>query len=323
MAQPSNIETKEPLYDGEQAFKTSALTTALKKVRIRGIKQLGIKFRDNLNLVESMIMLPHALLSLEHYHRALVPYEIQAALKAKIQKKQLSQARKEVFESEVLPKKNAKVKEAIDSAEKAFLVLLQDDWGGLRSTYEALLFSAAVWIWCSFEVLMKELWELSLNYGGKYISKNVVSKLPDLEHGGSIDLLRGRYISLDYLAKYGYNISAKLGSVLVSKFDFTSVNGIKEAYSCAFPKSANMRDALDNKGIIGLEATRSVVVHNAGVVDEDFCKKVNASKPEIGKRLQLNSHKLCYYADSSIEAGVSVITAVSAIVSYAKSLKKE
>jgi hypothetical protein len=323
MAPASDIDTQEPIYDGGDTFKTDALTTGLKKVRIRGIKQLGTKFRDNLKLVESIAMLPHALLAREHYLRALVPYEVQAAVKARLQKKDFAEARKEIFQSQVLPKKRAKVKEAVDSAEKAFLRLLQDDWGGLRSTYEALLFSGTVWIWCSFEVLMKELWELALNYGGDYASKHVVTRLSTLEHAGSTDFLRGRYISLDYLAKHGYNISTKLGTVLSPKFDFTSVNGIKEAYSSAFPKSANIRDALDNKGLIGLEATRSVVVHNAGIIDEEFSKKVNASNSEIGKRLQLSTRKLCDYADSSIDVGLRVMTAVSAILLYAKSPKKQ
>lgn len=323
MALATNIDTKEPIYDGNDHLNTDALSTGLKKVKIKRVKQLGINFRDNLDLVENMVALPHALLSLEHCHRAVVPHEIVAAVKARLQKKDFSEARKEVFESQVLPKAQAIVNQAVDSAENALLNLIQDDWGGLRSTYEALLFSASVWMWCSFEVLMRELWELALNYGGTYASKNVVSKLPRLEHRGSIELLRGRYISLDYLAKHGYNISEKLGSALSSKFDFTSVNGIKEAYLCAFPKSANIRDALEDKGIIRLEATRNVVVHNAGVIDEDFCKKVNASKSQIGKRLQLNTHKLFDYGNSTIDAGLNVIKAVSAILSYAKSLKHQ
>jgi len=319
----SDVNIEELIYDGKDALETDALSTGLKKIKIKGIKQLGINFRDNLKLVESMVALPHALLSLEHYQRSLVPHEIVAAVKSRIQKREFSETRKEVFESDVLPKVQAMTNEAVDSAEKAFLGLLQDDWGGLRSTYEALLFSGSVWMWCSFEILTRELWELALNYGGSYASKNVVSKLPELEHGGGIDLLRGRYISLDYLAKHGYNISNKLGSALSCKFDFTSANGIKEAYLCAFPKSTNIRNALEDKGIIGLEATRNVVVHNAGVVDEAFCDKVNASKSEIGKRLQLNTNKLFEYGNSSIDVGLRVMTAVSSIVSYAKSLKQE
>lgn len=322
MSMPHNLSSEESIYDSKDTLNTDALNAGLKKIKLKEIKQLGANFRDNLNLVESMVSLPHLLLSLEQYQHSLIPYEVEAALKSRLQKIKFSEARKEIFESKVLPQSRSKIYEAIDSAENTFSVLLQDNWGELRGTYEALLFSAAVWIWCSFEILMKELWELALNYSGSYLSKNVVSKLSNLEYRGNIDLLRGRYISLDYLAKHGYNISNKLGTALSYKFVFTSVNGIKEAYSSTFPKSANIRDALENKGIIALEATRSVVVHNAGVIDEDFCNKMNSSKSEIGKRLQLNTHKLFDYGNSSIDVVLRVMTAVSAILLYTKRLKQ-
>ena len=296
MSVVSNSNIKESMYNSKDEMKTDTLKTGLKKVNIKEIKQLGLKFHDNLDLVANMVTLPHALLSLEHAKRALVPHEIMAALKSRLD-------------------------EAMDGGEKAFSNLLQDDWIGLRKTYEALLYSGAVWIWCSFEVLMKELWELALNIGGSYASKNVIRNLPNLEGLGGIDLLQGRYISLDYLARYGYNISNQLGSALSCKFYFTSVSGIKEAYLLAFPKSTNISDALDNKRIIGLEATRSVVVHNAGIVDEEFCRKMNTSKSEVGKRLQLNSRELSDYGNSTIDVGLRVMTAVSSIVSYARSLK--
>ncbi len=91
----------------------------------------------------------------------------------------------------------------------------------------------------------------------------------------------------------------------------------------AFPKSTNIRDALDNKRIIELEATRSVIVHNAGIVDEEFCKKMNTSKSEVGKRLQLSSRELSDYGNSTIDIGLRVMTAVSSIVSYVKSLRRK
>lgn len=323
MVADSYINTEEPIYSGKDSLNNDDLITGLKKLRISGIKKLGIKFRDNLLLVERMVALPHVLLALEHYQRSLIPYEILATIKATRQEKTFSEARKELFESKIMPKKPTRITEAVDKAEKTFLSMLEDDWWSLRPTYQALLFSGAVWIWCSFEVLMKELWEFSLNYGGNYVSKNVVSKLSSLEPRGSFDVLRGRYISLDLLAKHGYNISNKLGAALSSKFDFTSVNGIREAYTCAFPRSANTRDALDNQVIIGLEATRNVVVHNAGVIDEAFCKRMNANKSEIGKTLQLTSHKLFDYGNSSIDVGLRVMMAVSPILLHAKSLKHQ
>lgn len=323
MSELNNFNIKEPMYNSKDEIKTDTLKTGLKKVKIKEIKQLGLRFHDNLDLVANMVTLPHALLSLEHAKHALVPHEIMAALKAKIEMKDYFEARKEVFESDVLPKMQTTLDEAMADGEKAFSNLLQDDWIGLRKTYEALLYSGAVWIWCSFEVLMKELWELALNVGGSYASKNVIRNLPNLEGLGGIDLLQGRYINLDYLARYGYNISNQLGSALSYKFDFTSVNGIKEAYLRTFPKSTNIRDALDNKTIIALEAARNVVVHNAGIIDEEFCKKTNANKSEVGERLQLNSRELSEYGNSAMNVGLRVMTAVSSIVSYAKSLRRK
>ena len=322
MAIPQKPANEEAIYDAKTTFNTDTLDPSLKKIKLQPIKQLGATFRDNLKLVESMIYLPHLLLSMEDYRRSLVPYEIQAALKSKLQKMEFSEARKEIFESDILPERESKVHESIDRAEETFSKMLQDNWGGLRGTYETLLFSASVWTWCIFEISAKELWEISLNYGGSHLSKNVLSKLSDLERKGRIDLLRGRYISLDYLAKHGYNISNKLGTALSPKFDFTSLNGIKEAYSATFPRSINIKDALQNEGIIVLEATRNVVVHNAGVVDEDYCKKINADKSQIGERLQLNTRKLSDYVNSSIDVLLRLMTAVSSILLNTKRLKQ-
>jgi len=322
MSIPLNPAGKEPIYDGKTNLNTESLNAGLKKIKLRQIKQLGANFRDNLELVESMVFLPHLLLAMEDYKRSLVPYEIQAALKSRLQKMKFSEARKEVFESNVLPERESKIYESIDRSEQTFSAILQDNWGGLRDTYETLLFSAAVWIWCIFEILTKELWEVSLNYAGSDLSKNVLSKLSKLERLSNVDLLRGRYISLDYLAKHGYNISNILGTALSSKFDFTCLNGIKEAYTSAFPKSANIRDALQNKGIIALEATRHVVVHNAGVIDEDYCNKTNTNKSQIGERLQLDTRKLADYANSSIDVVLCLMTSVSSILSNTKRLNQ-
>lgn len=314
---------EEPMYNDKDYIKTDTLKTELKKVRIKEIKKLGRKFHNNLELVEHMIMLPHMILAQQHVQRALVPHEIIAALKSKLRKTDYFETRKEVFKSDVLPKMKTTIGEAIDSGGKEFVNFLQNNWGGLRDTYEALLYSGTVWMWCSFEVLMKELWELALNIGGTYVSKNVIKNLSKSGDLGGIKLLRGRYISLDHLARYGYNISNKLGFALSCKFDFTSASGIKEAYLRAFPKSITITKSLDDRAITELEAIRNVVVHNAGIIDDEFCKKMNIDESEINKKLHLNSRKLCYYSNSIIDVGLNVMMAASSIVSYAKSLKSK
>jgi len=328
----TNSNFEEPMYDSKCSLETSPLDKGLKKVKVKGIKLLGKRFYDNLDAVSDMIMLPHLLLSLEQAKSSLIPHEIVAAVKAKVAMRvshanendaheYYFKARKEIFESEVEPQRGKMVDKAVEGAEKTFLDLLNDNWGNLQQTYQALLYSSIVWIWCSFEVLMKELWELSLNLGGRYTSKNVIKNLPETDGLG--DVFQGKSISLDYLARYDYDLSNQLGSALSCKFDFTSVSGIRVAYMRAFPKSSSIRDALDNKEILELEAARNVIVHNAGVIDEEYCEKTNTNIAEVGKNLELNSRKVCEYGNSTADMGLNIMIAVSSIVSYAKSLKRK
>lgn len=326
----SNIE--EPMYNGKCSLETSTLDKGLKKVKVKGIKLLGKRFYNNLESVSSMIALPHLLLSLEQAKSSLIPHEIVAAVKAKIamvashandedEHEYYFKARKEMFESEIKPQREKMVDKAVEDGENIFLGLLNDNWGNLQKTYQALLYSGIVWIWCSFEVLMKELWELALNLGGKYTSKNVIKDLHETDGLG--DVFQGKSISLDYLAKYDYDLSNQLGSALSCKFVFTSLSGIRVAYTRAFPKSASIRGALNNDKILALEAARNVIVHNAGVIDEEYCDKTGTSKAEVGKELELNSRKVFEYGNSTIDTGLSIMIAVSSIVSYAKSLKRK
>jgi hypothetical protein len=326
----NNID--EPIYDSKYLLETSPLAKGLKKVKIKEFKLLGEKFHDNLDSVSNMIVLPHTLLAIEHVKRSLVPHELEAALIARVkmiasqaneddEHEYYSKVREEVFESKVLPNMETMIDEAMEGGEKTFLSLLGYERDKVQKPYQALLYSSIVWVWCSFEVLMKELWEVALNLGGKYTSKNVIKNLPEVD--GSGDVFRRKSININYLAKYDYDLSNRLGSALSYKFDFTSLSGIKGAYTRAFPKSANISDALSNKQILELEAARNVIVHNAGVIDEEYCKKTDTNEGEVGKNLELNSRKVCEYGNSTADTGLRIMIAVSSIVSYAKSLKRK
>lgn len=322
MIDGSNLE--EPLYDPKHQLETATLKSNLKKIKIKGVKELGQKFCNNLDLVGALIMLPHTLLAFEHMKRSLVPHELYAAVKARVEMRRnrvpdeqwheyFEQSRKEIFETDVLPRYKNMLDEAMSNSGKTFQGMLKDEKLKSILPYEALLYSAVVWIWCSYELLMKELWEFTINKSGKLVSKHLLKNLQN--SGGLNYFFRGKYISLDYLAKYDYNLSNKLGSTLMHKFDFTSPNGIKEAYSSAFPRSMTIKKALNNRCIIELEATRNVIVHNAGIIDEEYCNKTNTDKSEVNKKLVINNHKVCEFGSNSIDTGLRVMTAVSSILS--------
>jgi hypothetical protein len=322
------MEAEDLLYDSEYSINTDTLSKGIKKIRRNSIKRLGENLCTSLRLVNKMIVLPAKLLTLLHLERSIVFYDTKARILAKLKQereddfeeiyqKEVNKLLKEQFE----PEAEEIAKGAIEGGNKRFKQMLEENEIGLRETYDALLDSSVVWIWCSFEVLMRELWKQSLNEGGTYLGNIVTKKLPREDRGN--DKVQSKSIRFDYLAKYNYDLSKNLGSVLMDKFDFTSIGGIREAYSCAFPKSENIRKALDSKKLSELEATRHVIVHNGGIIDSDFCERTSTSLTEKGNRIKLNNRRVCEYGNEVIDVGMAVLLAVYSYMVYIKSKGKK
>lgn len=321
--------TEDLLYDSSYRIDTAILSKSIKKIRRNSIRHLGENLCASLGLVNEMIALPSKLLALLHFERSVVFYDTKARILAQltqngednfeeVYRKELDK----VIESEFLPESEKIAKGAVEEGKNMFKQMLEKNEIGLRETYDAILDSSTVWIWCSFEVLMRELWKQSLNEGGKYLGNVVIKKLQSQDR--RTDKIQGKYIRLDYLAKYNYDISKDLGTVLLDKFDFTSCSGICEAYNCAFPRSENIKKALNSKKLSELEAARNVIVHNAGIIDSDFCKRTSTSLAERGNRIRLNNRKVCEYGNAVIEVGIAMMLAVYSNMAYIRSkIKKQ
>ena len=322
------MEAKGLLYDSSYSIDTSILGKGIKRIRRSSIRHLGENLYASLGLVNEMIALPSKLLALIHFERSVVFIETKARILAKLTQsgeddfeEKYQKELNELFESEFKPKAEEIAKGAVEVGKSKFTEMLEKNEIGLRGTYDALLNSSIVWVWCSFEVLVRELWTQSLNEGGKHLGNVVIKKLP--EQTGGRSKIQGKYVGLDYLAKYDYDISKDLGTVLMNKFDFTSVSGIYEAYDCAFPKSESIREALRSEKLGEVEATRNVIVHNAGIIDDDFCKRTSTNVAEKGNKLRLDNRKVCEYGDVVIDVAVAVMLAVNSNLAYIKSKTKK
>jgi hypothetical protein len=320
--------TEELLYDARYSINTAILSKSIKKIRRNSIRQLGENLCGSLGLVNKMIGLPSKLLALLHFERSVVFYDTKARILAQLTKsgednfeeaylKELDK----VMESEFLPVSEKIAEGAVEGGKNMFKEMLEKNEIGLRETYDAILDSSTVWIWCSFEVLMRELWKQSLNEGGKYLGNVVIKKLQSQD--GKTDKIQGKYIRLDYLAKFNYDVSKDLGTILLDKFDFTSCSGICEAYECAFPRSVDIKKALISKKLNELEAARNVIVHNAGIIDSDFCRRTSTSLAEIEKRIRLNNRKVCEYGNAVAEVGIAMMLAVYRNMAYIRSEVKK
>ena len=313
------MDAEESLYDKGHHINTATLSKSLARIRRKVIRQSGERFRASLELVNEMLLLPSKFLALLHFERSLVFYDTKARIMATLSEGDFQeQYRKnldKLMESQFLPEEDTILKGAVDAGKHMFNEMLERNDMGLRETYETLLYSGTVWIWCSFEVLMRELWEYALNKGGKYFGGAVVSKLPSHDQMG--DKIKSKYISLDYLAYYNYDLSRNLGTALLNKFDFSSCRGIREAYTCAFPRSKNIKDALSSRELDNLEAARSVIVHNAGIIDSEFCSRTQTNVTNIGGRLRLNNRNVSEYGNAVIAVGAAIIPAISSNLTYA------
>ena len=144
--------------------------------------------------------------------------------------------------------------------------------GLVRSGIEAILAAQVILSWASFETLAKDLWATCINARPRSIALIILTS----KKGAAKD--RPKSISFQTIAKYGLNLQDKVGTVLLDeeKYDFTSLRGIRLAYEDAFCVAlANDLEKMNQLVFSSQElrvasAYRHVLMHNGGMVDDDF-----------------------------------------------------
>ena len=72
------------------------------------------------------------------------------------------------------------------------------------------------------------------------------------------------------LASYGFDLSGKLGSYLISKADLSNVPAIRAAYTALFPGAVQLRSCLSDERLWHLSQKRHLIVHRRGIVDDAY-----------------------------------------------------
>lgn len=316
---------EKQIYKKTYNIKIEALEQEISKIELKGLRELCHGFYENMDTLSTMVILPAILCSNEFMRFNYVLLSLEAMLASKTEnwekaseedKKRYSEEEKRIWETKYKPKGEQLARDAASKGVDKFSFMLKRP--DIYKSYRVLLYSAIVFVWCSFEIFMKDLWETSLNIAGKRVKKMALGNIGKIENNDSYSGIRGKYVSLDNLGQYNFNISNKLGSILVNKFDFTSPYGIKEAFICLFPKSTAIKEALENEGLKQLEARRSVIVHRAGMLDATFCQKTGINRKEIGTYLQLSDEEVFDYGNVTIDIALKMIKAISSILSSSK-----
>lgn len=212
------------------------------------------------------------------------------------------------------------------------LEVYQKNNAGIRAGLGAVLRGMVTGTWTAFEVLASDLWESALNahpaglaeLKGKRPDSMPTPKKPFSALGPDGDSKdSSKLVKLNYLQAHGYDLSHLMGIVLREKFNFQILDGIRNAYIQAFDEShASVREAILHPSLTVLAAVRNVLVHRAGIVDQEFmneygrCAQLKSEFPslELNKPLPmtgLNVHHLIY---PMLTQSVKLIEAVNAIV---------
>ncbi len=180
--------------------------------------------------------------------------------------------------------------------------LIQFGSGPTWLGFDAILIGQITGAWTSFEALAGDLWEAALNAHPHFLSDLKGKRQKSTDAPGCTEQSKqspkgedpGKSIAVGILQRYKYDLSRCMGSVLKSKFDFTSLgakNGIKSAYWAAFGDQ-NIGSIIEGESLRSLASVRNVIVHKAGMVDEEFKGDLSAIPPfrsiGIGKRIPID-----------------------------------
>jgi hypothetical protein len=170
-----------------------------------------------------------------------------------------------------------------------------------------VLYSAGVsGSWTALECVATDLWVTALNEEPMTLAQTAISSLEGQEPGD----LTSKQIPVGLAARHGFDLRRCLGTVLKSKFDFTGVSGIQRAYKVFIPNDEFIEKVLAQPELGELEATRHVIVHRAGRVDEEFLRRTNSSLP-VGTVLTFNNEQSARFSYVSSQAGTGLLAFVN------------
>jgi hypothetical protein len=164
-----------------------------------------------------------------------------------------------------------------------------------------LILQAVVLTWSAFEVLSRDIFRTHLNCTpGAYTELSA-----DADIRKRFDLSR---VSIERVADFGFDLSSRLGDLLVEQNDLADLGGIKATFTALFPSDSRLRGALSERDLWLLFQRRSVIVHRCGITDQRYLDASGDQQP-IGRRLAVRPRELKKHLESVTAAANTMISA--------------
>jgi hypothetical protein len=178
----------------------------------------------------------------------------------------------------------------------------------VADTFQALARAAVAQSWTGFECVAADAWVAALNADPRLGQSALVAPAPaEMPEG-----LTNKSISIGLLGKYRFDLRRSMGTVLRDKFHFGKVEGIKKAYAAAFGKKAPVLGAFDDRDLLRLEATRHLVVHRGGIIDDDYRNATRSDEP-VGSALTLSGANIAPLVTAGASASCAILEFVATL----------
>jgi len=273
---------------------------SLESVENVDLKNILNIYKQRIDQIFGSIVLPIAIMNHGFKGAKYMQYWLEGAISTKnVGKEKTEKGKKEIEE---FIRQKQKENSSFDDSVKE-LKALRKDIPFIDDAIKNNGLNILVNTWTAFEASVKDAWKIVLNkYPKKFIFN--VTKNQDLSE---LDGFNSKNISIGLLAKYDFNISNHLGDLIVSKFDFTGINGIEKSLESLLKLKKEELKFLKNDSLNQLEIIRHLIVHNAGVIDADYLKKSKRENEVLNEKLKLTSNEISKMCNESIYATVATI----------------
>lgn len=175
-----------------------------------------------------------------------------------------------------------------------------------QKAMRVMFFITTPLLWTAFETLARDAWITAIDAGPVSIGHRTFRSLRDEEVD---DGIRKKSIEVGILAKYGFDLRGRLGTILQDKFHFSSIEGISNAYQAAFPNESAFLATLENDDLKSAEQVRHLIAHKAGIIDDKYKKRTGTSQ-NIGEELVVTGAQVSRFGQAVVEVGINLLAFV-------------
>jgi hypothetical protein len=236
-------------------------------------------FRHSAASTVSTVSMPFALAHTSAYERRFQMFLAAARMRARyLDERPLppNEDPEAVWEERALAKAEVKMREFCESHDGSralhhdiSLFLLSSLKMGFQQAAQELLQQGLALLWSAFEVLCRDAFESLLNEDPSKI-RTLIS------HPDTRKRFEAERLPIGTLAQHGFDLSARLGTVLVDQQDFSSLPTIKAVYAVLYP-CTSLIQALAHRDLWTLYQRRHLIVHRRGVVDQAYIDATGAA----------------------------------------------